>query len=174
MDVFSLRDRVIQDYRGYVQSFLKISDPRTADFVASRLNEGALWPEPLVQLSPAYAEGPTVEDLVAAGELHPICAKLFQITGPDGTSHPIRLYQHQYQALQVASSREPYVLTTGTGSGKSLTYLIPIFDHVLKNDPGSGRVRAIIVYPMNALINSQDEAIRQLAANLSGEPLPVT
>jgi ATP-dependent helicase YprA (DUF1998 family) len=46
-----------------------------------------------------------------------------------------------------------------SGRTLSCSYLIPIFDHVQKHDPEAGRVRAIIVYPMNALINSQDEAI---------------
>ncbi|NTW03195.1 MAG: DEAD/DEAH box helicase [Oscillochloris sp.] len=44
----------------------------------------------------------------------------------------------------------PYVMTTGTGSGKSLTYLIPVVDHVLRHAPEAGGVRAIIVDPMNA------------------------
>jgi ATP-dependent helicase YprA (DUF1998 family) len=45
-------------------------------------------------------------------------------------------------------------LTTGTGSGKSLAYLIPIIDHVLNVGSGHG-IQAIVVYPMNALANSQ-------------------
>jgi hypothetical protein len=53
MNVFQLRDRVIEDYRGYVRSFLKMADPRVAAFVDARLDEGALWPDPLVQMSPA-------------------------------------------------------------------------------------------------------------------------
>jgi ATP-dependent helicase YprA (DUF1998 family) len=171
MNVFQLRDRVIEDYRGYVRSFLKMADPRVTGFVDARLDEGALWPDPLVQMSPAYAEGPTVEELVSAGELHPLCARIFR--DPD-SGRSIHLYRHQADAIRVAARREPYVLTTGTGSGKSLTYLIPIFDHVLKHDPKAGKVRAIIVYPMNALINSQKEAIDRLAGNLGGTPTPVT
>jgi len=50
------------------------------------------------------------------------------------------------------------VLTTGTGSGKSLCYFIPIVDHVLKQGPGKG-IKAIIVYPVNALANSQYDAL---------------
>ncbi len=47
-----------------------------------------------------------------------------------------------------------YVLTTGTGSGKSLSYIVPIVDHVLRTGSGGG-VKAVVVYPMNALANSQ-------------------
>ncbi len=54
-------------------------------------------------------------------------------------------------------------MTTGTGSGKSLTYLVPIYDHILRNQPEKSGVRAIIVYPMNALINSQWEALKLYA-----------
>ena len=50
--------------------------------------------------------------------------------------------------------RESYVLTTGTGSGKSMAYIVPIVDRVLREGSGKG-VRAIVVYPMNALANSQ-------------------
>ena len=46
------------------------------------------------------------------------------------------------------------MLTTGTGSGKSLTYLIPIVDRVLRNGGKQG-IQAVVVYPMNALCNSQ-------------------
>lgn len=46
------------------------------------------------------------------------------------------------------------MLTTGTGSGKSLAYIVPIVDHVLRNGSGKG-IQAIVVYPMNALANSQ-------------------
>jgi len=55
-------------------------------------------------------------------------------------------------------------VTTGTGSGKSLTYLVPIYDHILRNHPERHQVRAIIVYPMNALINSQFKALLEFAA----------
>jgi ATP-dependent helicase YprA (DUF1998 family) len=64
------------------------------------------------------------------------------------------LHRHQSDAIHVARSDASYILTTGTGSGKSLAYIIPIVDYVLRNGPGRG-IQAIVVYPMNALANSQ-------------------
>ena len=57
-----------------------------------------------------------------------------------------------------------YVLTTGTGSGKSLAYIVPIVDKVLRARVAGDRdkrVRAIIVYPMNALANSQYNELKK-------------
>ncbi|MDR1520857.1 MAG: DEAD/DEAH box helicase [Planctomycetota bacterium] len=84
------------------------------------------------------------------------------------------LFQHQFEALLAAESGDNYVLTTGTGSGKSLSYIIPIVNHVLHEGVGKG-VRAIIVYPMNALANSQkDELEKYLDKATYGDNPPVT
>ena len=50
------------------------------------------------------------------------------------------------------------MLTSGTGSGKSMAYTVPIVDRVLREGSGTG-IRAIIVYPMNALANSQQNEL---------------
>jgi ATP-dependent helicase YprA (DUF1998 family) len=161
MNVFDLRKRVLDDYHRYVESFLNIRDGRIQEFVHNELERGVLWPEALVQLSPSYEMGKSVSDLTDNGILHPLCKKIFQRNGS-----PFKLYYHQEKAIYTAQKKQSYVLTTGTGSGKSLTYLIPIMDYVLKNNPEPEKVRALIVYPMNALINSQYEAIENLTNNL--------
>ena len=167
MDAFALRQQILKVYSDYVHSFLKIRDENIRRLVKEKLVEGVLWPEPLVQLNPSYEDAADVGDLVDEGVLHPLCAQVFM----DGEGKPFRLYCHQEEALRVAARHEPYVLTTGTGSGKSLTYFIPIVDHVLKHNPERHSVRAIIVYPMNALINSQLEAIGRLADNVPNFPV---
>ena len=166
MNIFTLRNRVLQDYYRYVSSFLNIRDARIRSFVQQELENGYLWPESLLQLNPSYEMGQTVAELVAAGTLHPLCERIFQKKGK-----PFHLYWHQEQALRIAARRQPYIVTTGTGSGKSLTYLIPIIDHILKNDPGPEQVRALLVYPMNALINSQENEINTLLGNLEDSPI---
>jgi hypothetical protein len=150
-DVFRLRDRVVQEYRDYVGSFVHVLDPRIDDFVRERLAEGELWPEAVLQLNPAYEPGPTLGELAASGAITADTARFF---GPG-----LRLHRHQAEALEAARHGANYIVSTGTGSGKSLTYLVPIFDAVLRDEPARHSVRALIVYPMNALINSQVEAL---------------
>lgn len=70
MDVFSLRDEVIKDYGRYVTSFLETRDPRVEKFVDREFASGALWPEPLIQLNPAFEPEPTIDEFVAEGVLH--------------------------------------------------------------------------------------------------------
>ncbi len=169
MDVFQLRKRVLEDYRQYVEGFLRIRDERIRAFVEAQLTGGTLWPDPLIQLNPSYEMGSSVEELADQGVLHPLCARIFR----DEHGNSFRLYHHQEQAIRTAEKWEPYILTTGTGSGKSLTYLIPIVHHVLTHEFEKRQVRALIVYPMNALINSQLEAIQRLAGNLPEGEFPI-
>lgn len=168
MNVFDLRASVLADYHSYVKSFLNIRDDKIRNFVKDELARGALWPDALVQLSPSYEMGKTVSELVTDGLLHPLCQKIFQRAGQS-----FRLYNHQERALHIAAKKESYILTTGTGSGKSLTYLIPVIDRVLKNNPEQEKVRALIVYPMNALINSQENEIKNLLNNLGVGKSPI-
>ncbi|MQL50848.1 DEAD/DEAH box helicase [Desulfofundulus thermobenzoicus] len=151
-----------------------MADERIRELVEEELftNEG-LWPEPLLQLNSLYARGSSVADLCRRGLLHPACAEIFY---DYRQRRPITLYRHQEAAIECALRREPFVVTSGTGSGKTLTYFIPIFDAVLRSEPAQPRVRAIIVYPMNALVNSQYTALEELAKAFerrTGQPLPV-
>src|SRR5262249_38822646 len=68
----------------------------------------------------------------------------------------------QVEALDKAGREESYVVTSGTGSGKSLTYFLPIVDSILRRPPARDRITALVVYPMNALVNSQLQALEKL------------
>lgn len=163
MNVFELRDRLVSDYASYTQSFIKIADTRIKEKVELSLQGGAFWPDPLLQLNPTFLPGGTIDDLVAKGTIHPECSKIFRIdkTDTDHTGKPLLLHTHQREAiLKARNEQTSYVLTTGTGSGKSLTYIVPIVDHVLRNGSGRG-IQAIVVYPMNALANSQAEELKK-------------
>jgi len=154
MDVFDLRNQLVSEYESYISSFIRIRDQKIRDFVDEKLDQGLLWPDPLIQLNPSFSPGKWVDELVEEGLLHNECKKIFRIKNDDGRDERLRLHKHQEDAIRVADTGANYVLTTGTGSGKSLAYIIPIVNHVLKRGSGKG-IQAIIVYPMNALANSQ-------------------
>ena len=59
MDVFALREKVVSDYRHYIESFVRINDERIDTFVKEQFETGALWPDAILQLNPAYEPGPT-------------------------------------------------------------------------------------------------------------------
>lgn len=175
MEVFRLRDAVVDDYARYVSSFVTIRDPRIEAHVESQLRAGVLWPQPLVQLNPAFAPGPPTHELIAEGLLHERCGDIFRIKPTPDTDHgPLRFHTHQVEGIRAARAGRPYVLTTGTGSGKSLSYIVPIVDHVLRRGSGQG-IQAIVVYPMNALANSQlGELEKYLCHGMPGGKPPVT
>ena len=167
MDVFGIRNRLVDDYRSYTTSFVAPRDPRIADYLQRRLDDGAQWPDPWLSLNPFFASGGTITEAVDEGLLHPACARIFRIkpTITDHGERDITLHRHQRDAIQAAQSGDGYVLTTGTGSGKSLAYIVPIVDRVLRmraENPGAAKsVKAIVVYPMNALANSQLGELRK-------------
>lgn len=64
MNVFNLRDRVVQDYESFVRSFLAIKDIRIDELVSDELSKGYLWPDPLIQLNPCFEPGESFKDLI--------------------------------------------------------------------------------------------------------------
>ena len=105
MDVFDLRDQLIEDYSRFVRSFINIRDERIADYVDRELQDGALWPEPLIQLNPAFEPGETVDELVSSGVIHSECGRIFRIKdAPNEQGRLLRLHRHQADAIKVMCS----------------------------------------------------------------------
>jgi ATP-dependent helicase YprA (DUF1998 family) len=175
VDVFGLRRHLIDDYRQFVMSFLALRDDRIRERVESSLDEGRLWPDPMIGLNPRFKPGGWIDDLITDRTLDPRCASIFRTNKsfdqPNGRR--IRLHRHQADAIRVAKRGESFVLTTGTGSGKSLAYMVPIVDHVLRVGSGRG-IQAIVVYPMNALANSQEHELTKFLVGTGGSKPPVT
>jgi len=161
MDVFALREKLVGDFRRYAESFLAIRDDRINDHVRQKLDDGLLWPDPPLQLNPAFESGGFIQELINDGVLHAECSRIFRTakTESDPIGRDLKLHKHQADAIRAASTGANYVLTTGTGSGKSMSYIVPIVDYALRNAAGDGRIKAIVVYPMNALANSQENEL---------------
>lgn len=158
-NVFEVRNNLIDDFKSFSQSFVKPEAEDIRRYLKEDEVKNKYWPEPLLQINPHYQRGENVTELVEQGILHSRTEKIF--VGRDGK--PITFYNHQAVAINKARERKNYVLTTGTGSGKSLSFFVPIIDRILreKETDSTPRIRAIIMYPMNALANSQLEEINK-------------
>ncbi|MCI0512892.1 DEAD/DEAH box helicase, partial [candidate division KSB1 bacterium] len=157
MNILNFHHQLVTNYQRYIQSFLNIKDPDIATYVETELQQKKLWPEPLVQFNPTFEKGSTLQKLSQSGRLHPELHQIFEA---------IQLYRHQEEAIQLGVDGREFIVTSGTGSGKSLTYLVTIMNHILNAGEATvNRTQAVIVYPMNALINSQKKAIDEYKTN---------
>ncbi|MEI6068452.1 MAG: DEAD/DEAH box helicase [Methylococcaceae bacterium] len=162
-NVFDFRDELVSDYSSFSRSFTRIAAPDIRQEVERQYDAGRYWPEALIQINPNYQRKTTVQALAEQGILHKKCADIFQVGKLEHNPQPLHLYTHQLQAIAKAQSGQSYVVTTGTGSGKSLSFFIPVINKILqdKASDGGARTRAIVIYPMNALANSQLEELNK-------------
>lgn len=171
-NIFSLHNEILQDYKLYIDSFINIADERILGTVKREFDSGNLYPEPLIQFNPSFESGGSVEDLVNKG----ILSKEFNNIFYDAENRSWEIYKHQTEAIIKGNEGRGFVVTSGTGSGKSLTYIATIFNHLFKN-AGKPGIKAIIVYPLNALINSQELALNGFEENYrkrTGNSFPFT
>jgi hypothetical protein len=151
----------VQDlYKDYVYTFQKFKNPVIQDWVSQRIAQGTLlWRDPHIQLTRRYEPGDTLEKLVSSGLLHRGVLGIFTADPKREGSPPIRPYKHQSEAITaLLGKKSNIIVSSGTSSGKSFTFGIPIVSECLRaRDEGRRGIKAVIVYPMNALANSQYE-----------------
>jgi ATP-dependent helicase YprA (DUF1998 family) len=171
VNVFELDQALVGDYARFARSFTQIRAPDIRSQVEQIYATNRFWPDPLISINPHFMRGASVDELVADGSLHPDTARVFRVDG-----NPITLHRHQSQAVAKAVRGQSFVVTTGTGSGKSLCFFVPIIDAAIRARVAgeAPRTRAIIIYPMNALANSQMKELEKFLdqAGLSTERRP--
>ena len=120
--------------------------------------------DPWLSLNPGFEPGGTVADLVREGPLQEECERIFrvEITKDDPGHRGLTLHRHQRDALDAAKTSQSYVLTTGTGSGKSLAYIEPIVDTVLSERAANGGRRVPGVKAASGRGSGRNECVRPL------------
>lgn len=124
---------------------------------------------PYLETNDSFTKGKSISELIGEGVLSPLFLDLE--SKKDGTQIkkvlPLDrpLYLHQEKAIRSISEGKNAVISTGTGSGKTNCFLIPVINDLLREKEegtlGSG-VRALFIYPMNALANDQLKNIRKI------------
>ena len=163
--IFDLDRYVVHEYERFARSFTNIRAGDLKDKLKAAYESNRFWPEPMIQLNPRFKSEGTVGSLVQRGDLASGIEKIFRNDNAkrDASDPSLPLYQHQLDAVGLANQGKSFVVTTGTGSGKSLCYFIPIIDRILRAKAAGEpqRTRAIVIYPMNALANSQMEELHK-------------
>jgi ATP-dependent helicase YprA (DUF1998 family) len=154
VNVFELDRALVQRYATFARSFSDIRAADIANQIEQAYQSGKFWPDPLISINPRFEQGKTIEELATEGVVDPALRQIFAV---GENRSPLQLYRHQERSVAKARNRESFVVTTGTGSGKSLCFFVPIIDAIVRarRSGEPGKTRAIIIYPMNALANSQ-------------------
>ena len=175
MDPFDSLNKVQDEYKSYVFTFQKIKNPVIREWISEKIAEGQLlWKDPHIQLNRRFQEGENLQSLVEKDVLHKGILKVFTTRDSEGklSNTPIKPYKHQSEAiLSILRDLKNTIITTGTSSGKSFCFAIPIVSECFRlNDKGVKGIKAILIYPMNALANSQ---YQDLTERLNGTGLKV-
>jgi len=131
---------------------------------------GGLLADPLIEIARAWRPSDiSLDELVSQKLLAEELVKA--LDGAEESRMPRKRppYAHQVAAWKAALEEQKSVLVTaGTGAGKTECFLIPVLQDCLMNPRSGGGVRAILLYPLNALIESQRERLRAWAEGLGG------
>lgn len=159
--------RLIEEYRSFLRTSFRFLDEHLRQQFEEHLAQtDVVVKGPYVTLARDFARGRTLHSLVEEGLAHP---DLLTAHWPFGERC---LYRHQEQAFRIGREGRPFVITTGTGSGKTEAFLLPVLDGILRRKAeGIRGLQAILVYPMNALANDQLERMRRL---LGGSGLDIS
>jgi len=140
-------------YRRYLRTMFYFRDPELRTSFEKALDDWELVRGPYLEATPVYRRVRPVSEVlrdVLGEQIDPGFARAAIGDRP--------LFSHQEEAIRRLADGRNVVVATGTGSGKTEAYLLPILLHLLREqraDERSVGVRALILYPMNALANDQ-------------------
>lgn len=159
-------NEIFNSYLKYINSGLPFfRDEYNQERIALMSQSGTISQPPIIEIVPKYHEKATLEEF-CQNEKVALELNDFVNTGlfTNNSKHKRKLYDHQYEALKAAYiQRKNIVVTTGTGSGKTECFLLPIIADLIKESASWGKnrtraMRTLILYPLNAL--AEDQMIR--------------
>ena len=162
-DILQASKNITEKYIRYLKTVFDIDDPTYKKLFNQEINNiGSFSKGPYLDVVDSFESGMKVQDLIDDG----ILSKDFKYI-PDIYSKT--LYKHQEISVKKLSEGKNVVVSTGTGSGKTESFLVPIINSLMKEKEEKGTitpgVRALLIYPMNALANDQISRLRSVLAN---------
>lgn len=159
-------EKIRTAYINYLKTIKPFQDDELRrEFAQAIEAQDMLVKGPLLQIALPYKKESSIHQLVEEGVLSPHFKQLCS----DALGFERLLYAHQVKAIRKIVKGRNVVVSTGTGSGKTEAFLIPILDYLLREqDAGTLKkpgVRALLLYPMNALANDQMKRLRRVLEN---------
>ncbi|RQD85215.1 MAG: DEAD/DEAH box helicase, partial [Methanocalculus sp. MSAO_Arc2] len=172
LNPLSALDHISEAYRIFVSSFQKFKNPIIREWIEEEIRKGTLlFKGPYIDLARRYADGDSFETLVRDGLIHRDTSLYFAREPNDRSGTAVSLYRHQSDAIRLIMSAQNTIITSGTGSGKSFCFTVPVVSTSLgMREQNLAGIKAILVYPMNALANSQYD---EISARLEGSGLKI-
>lgn len=167
LDPLRTTNSLKEAYLRYLVTAFPLKNSALAEQFQNQLREVNRFVKgPFLEATPPFQPGHTLDDLMNEGVLSAGFREMQSQALP--LDRP--LYIHQEQAIRkIVSGRRNLIVATGTGSGKTESFLIPIINHLLRqreqHDTLTPGVRALLLYPMNALANDQLKRLRVLLQN---------
>ncbi|MEG1668455.1 DEAD/DEAH box helicase [Chryseobacterium sp.] len=161
-------ERIKKEYIGYISTTFHFRNPNLQNKLVQEL-QATVTNGPFVEIKDSFKSGKSIEQLIDEGILSPLFRDLEK-----GKSYapkiPISrpLYLHQEKAIYKITEGRNIVVSTGTGSGKTNCFVIPVINELLREQEQgtlNDGVRAIFIYPMNALANDQIKGLREILMN---------
>ena len=121
----------------------------------------SLLADPIFEAAHTWESADCTLDDLAGNLLHVDLVTALDGAGEERLPRDRRPWSHQLAAWEAAREGSSCLVSSGTGSGKTECFMVPMLDDLLR-DPSRGRlagVRAILIYPLNALIESQRERL---------------
>ena len=158
-----------EQYKSFIRSYQKFQNPVIKQWINDQIESGTfIYQKPVIDLIPQYKKGSTLEQLARENSLPQKILTIFQNRDKTG---PIQPYSHQDDAIRKTHEKKNIIVSTGTGSGKSMCFWIPIVSYCLQTKENEVKgVKALVIYPMNALANSQ---YNDIAERLHGTGITV-
>jgi ATP-dependent helicase YprA (DUF1998 family) len=158
-------DEIKKAYMGYISTTYHFRNQEIQRRFEAEL-KATVSNGPFVEIKDTFVTGKSIEDLIAGGTLSP----LFNSLERDKRYEPKLplsrpLYLHQEKAIEKIVEGKNVVVSTGTGSGKTNCFLIPVINELMREQEAGtldNGIRAIFIYPMNALANDQIKGLREI------------
>ncbi len=159
-NVIQASDKIAEKYRRYLKTMFDIKDPVYKDIFESKLSDSKAFQKgPYLDVTNSFEKGRSLEELIQADIISSEFRKLPRLYNIPN------LHYHQEKALLTALKGENMIVSTGTGSGKTECFLLPLLNELMREKEAgtlNDGVRALIIYPMNALANDQIDRLRKI------------